>query len=292
MSLTDLKSFNAVARYGGFVKAAEQLLRAQPTVTVQVRNLEKNFGVELFYRGRGQTAKLTPFGVQLYETTQQLFNLERDANTLLESAGNAQGGFLRLGAISPRCALPIMTQVSRDLPGLELSLRIDNSQALLRAVLNHDLDICFVGLHETNSRYFTQKISAPEIVLAASPDHPNAEKGIISRSDFAQQTLLQREPGSETRALTEADFQLHDYAPARTLEIGGRESVLLAVQNGLGIAPVSLEEVGTTDPIRILRCADFRTHGEIHIACLANRLHIPIVKSIFAIERNKTNDLR
>ena len=65
MSLTDLKSFNAVARYGGFVKAAEQLLRAQPTVTVQVRNLEKNFGVELLYRGRGQTAKLTPFGVQL-----------------------------------------------------------------------------------------------------------------------------------------------------------------------------------------------------------------------------------
>ena len=131
-----------------------------------------------------------------------------------------------------------------------------------------------------------------EIVLAALPDHPNAEKGIISRSDFAQQTLLQRELGSETRALTEANFQLHDFAPARTLEIGGRESVLLAVQNGLGIAPVSLEEVGTTDPVLILHCADFRTHGEIHIACLANRLHIPIVKSVFAIERNKTNDLR
>ena len=284
MSLAELKSFNAVAQHGGFVKASQEISRSQPTVSAQVRNLEKRYGVDLFFRGRGQTAKLTPLGTQLYETTKQLFNLERDAHNLMQNSGKAQGGYLRLGAISPRWALPVMTQLATDLPSLELSLVIDNSQALLKATLNHDLDVCFIGLHEKNTRSFAEKISQPEIVLIASAEHPNAKSGIINRAEFSKQTLLQREEGSETRALIEENFHHHEYKPARTLEIGGRESVLMAAQKGLGIAPFSLDEINPSQPAQILRCADFTTYGEVHMLCLKNRSHLPIIKAVFEIE--------
>lgn len=281
MSLADLKSFDAVARHGGFVAAAKFLARAQPTITAQIRNLEKRYGVELFYRGRGQQAKLTPFGAQLFETTQQLFNLERDAADLLENAGLQRGGFLRIGAISPRWALPIMVRASKRFPGLALNLKIANSHRLVESLRNHELDVCFLGLRHNDPVISTRKISSPEIVLAAPMSENVPPDGLIDRESFAKLTLLQREEGSETRSLIEANLLAHGYRPRRSQELGGRESILLAVQSGLGIAPVSLDEVGPGDRVRIMRCADFRTFGEIHFACLTNRFHLPIIRTIF-----------
>ena len=145
MSLAELKSFNAVAQHGGFVKASQEISRSQPTVSAQVRNLERRYGVDLFFRGRGQTAKLTPLGTQLYKTTKQLFNLERDAHNLMQNSGKARGGYLRLGAISPRWALPVMTQLATDLPSLDdnaLSRLFANAPRLLsQAKGNKDAEL-------------------------------------------------------------------------------------------------------------------------------------------------------
>ena len=65
MRLTQLRSFHAVARAGGFTGGAKLLHISQPTVTTQVRFLEETYGIELFYR-RGHKVTLTPLGEQLF----------------------------------------------------------------------------------------------------------------------------------------------------------------------------------------------------------------------------------
>jgi DNA-binding transcriptional LysR family regulator len=47
----ELKAFYMVARLGSITLAAKKLGLSQPTVTTQIRNLESQYSVELFYRG-------------------------------------------------------------------------------------------------------------------------------------------------------------------------------------------------------------------------------------------------
>jgi DNA-binding transcriptional LysR family regulator len=77
MRLTQLRSFHAVARAGGFTGGAKLLHISQPTVTTQVRFLEETYGIELFYR-RGHKVSLTPLGEQLYAMAQKIFASKRD----------------------------------------------------------------------------------------------------------------------------------------------------------------------------------------------------------------------
>ena len=51
MLSAELKAFFMVARLGSITQAAKKLGLSQPTVTTQIRNLESQYGVELFYRG-------------------------------------------------------------------------------------------------------------------------------------------------------------------------------------------------------------------------------------------------
>ena len=76
MRLTQLRSFYAVARHGGFTAGANALHISQPTVTTQVRALEANYGVELFVR-RGRNVSLTDVGHTLFAMAQRVFARDR-----------------------------------------------------------------------------------------------------------------------------------------------------------------------------------------------------------------------
>ena len=277
MFFTELRAFHAVAQSGGFVRASELISRSQSTLTAQVLSLEQRYGVELFFRGRGRTARLTPLGEKLYETTIQLFSLEKDAEALVLSAGQNKGGTLRVGAISPRWATGIMTQMMKRYPGLEVNLTLDNSKTLLDMVLSYQIDLAYVGAHLPNTDCEMRIISEPEIVFAVSKKHPLCTKGSVSRDEFKEQTLIQREIGSETRNLMDTALGQNGYIPGRVAIFGSREGALQAAQEGLGLAPVSTDEIPEYLQVAKIRAADFQIYGEIHAVCLKSRRDLPII---------------
>lgn len=281
MFITELRAFHAVATGGGFIRAGELLTRSQSTITAQVRSLEQRYGVELFFRGRGRTARLTPLGERLFETTRQLFSLEKDAEALVAEAGRNKGGTLRVGAISPRWATGMMAHMMQCYPTLAVTLILDNSQTLLNMVLTYQIDLAYIGAHVPNPDCDMRIVSQPEIVFAVSKEHPLADKGVVSRDAFRQQTLIQREQGSETRSLMDKALAKHDYIPDRTAVFGSREGALQAAQKGLGLAPISTGEIPEDTPIEIVRAADFSTYGEIYALCLRSRRNLQIITEAF-----------
>ena len=216
MFFTELRAFHAVAQSGGFIRASELISRSQSTLTAQVLSLEQRYGVELFFRGRGRTAVLTPLGKKLHATTIQLFSLEKDAEALVMNAGQNRGGILRVGAISPRWATGMMTQMMKRYPDIEVNLTLDNSKNLLDLVLSYEIDLAYVGAHLPKADCEMRSISTPEIVFAVSKKHPLCAKGLVSRDEFKQQTLIQREIGSETRNLMDTALAQNGYNPGRT----------------------------------------------------------------------------
>jgi DNA-binding MarR family transcriptional regulator len=66
MEINQIRSFCAVARTGSFTRAAEELGIAQPSLSQQIRTLEKKIGTPLFER-MGRSVRLTAFGEALRE---------------------------------------------------------------------------------------------------------------------------------------------------------------------------------------------------------------------------------
>ena len=88
MLSAELKAFFMVARLGSITQAAKKLGLSQPTVTTQIRNLESQYGVELFYRG-GRRLTVSDEGARLLPMVkallQQLYSVKARAEAELNS---------------------------------------------------------------------------------------------------------------------------------------------------------------------------------------------------------------
>lgn len=89
MTLTQIRSFIAVARHGGFTAAARALSTSQTTITSQIQALEHEHGVEFFHRG-GRRVELSAVGLEFLPIARRISGYESDAISLLHDSGALQ----------------------------------------------------------------------------------------------------------------------------------------------------------------------------------------------------------
>src|SRR5262245_3042726 len=143
MNLTQLRAFHAVARHQSFTAAARALHVSQPAVTIQVRGLEQDHDVELLVR-RPRSVDLTPAGRALFAVAEQLFACEERAARLLGEAGALRAGALRIGADNPHLLMPLLVDLRRRLPEIELEASFGNSRAIAEQLARFDVDVALV----------------------------------------------------------------------------------------------------------------------------------------------------
>src|ERR1044071_1844513 len=178
MRLTQLRSFHAVARAGGFTGGAKLLHISQPTVTTQVRFLEETYGIELFYR-RGHTVKLTPLGEQLYAMAQKIFALEGDTIHLLEDSGELKSGHLRVGAVGPFHVTEMLARFNQRFPGVQVSVRVGNSEAVLSALVDYSTDVAVLAQFTDDPRFHSVPFSRHPVVVFVHRSHRFAKRASI-----------------------------------------------------------------------------------------------------------------
>jgi len=89
MTLHQLRVFHTVARLGSFSRAAEELGISQPSVSIQVGDLERDLGVELFAQ-EGRRVLLTAAGQTLQEYAQRILALSEEAVSAARAAGSGR----------------------------------------------------------------------------------------------------------------------------------------------------------------------------------------------------------
>ena len=280
MSFAELKAFDAVARHMSFVKAADELGRTQPTLTMQVSKLEKGYGAELIIRSRGKINSLTPLGESLLEITRTLFALERDAYGLLRDAGGLDSGEVRLIATSPVMIVRLTQAFNKRFPNVACQLKFGNSEEVLKSVLDCESDLGILGGSVDHEDCLTIPIAKPEIILVGHKDYLKDKPAVMSQEDFAQETLLIRETGSETRELLLEKTEQHGYHPKRMIEIGRRSGALAAAMAGMGLAAVSEHELEPNDALQIVRLKSFRVFGVNHAVCLKSRSKTRVMREL------------
>src|SRR6476469_1020050 len=117
MTPTQGRAFLAVAIEGSFTGAAKRLNLSQPSVTTQVRLLERQYKVELFHRiGRG--VRLTPAGTALLPMVRRLFTSLAEAPAYLLHLRGQRQVYLRVGSYTPHRFIGVVAQYKRRFPGV------------------------------------------------------------------------------------------------------------------------------------------------------------------------------
>jgi LysR family transcriptional regulator, low CO2-responsive transcriptional regulator len=289
MRLTQLRSFHAVARAGGFTGGAKLLHISQPTVTTQVRFLEQTYGIELFYR-RGHKVTLTPLGEQLYAMTQKIFALESETVHMLDDSGQLKSGHLRVGAVGPFHVTEMLAEFNRRYPGMQVSVRVGNSEAVLETLVSYQTDVAVLAQFTNDPRFHFVPYRRHPVMIFVHRSHRFAGRKSIRMQDLDGEPMILREVGSTTRKALEEALEQAGVAPRVMMEIGSREAIREAVIKGVGIGAVSEIEYIPDPALRMLRVRDAHMYTHAHVVCLEERRGARLVKAFLDIVADLQRD--
>jgi DNA-binding transcriptional LysR family regulator len=244
VTLRQLKVFEAVARHLSFSRAAEELHLTQPAVSMQVKQLEEQAGLPLTEMV-GKKVFLTGAGEEIARHARRIAQQLREADEALDAIKGVRGGRLSIGVISTAkyFAPRLLAEFLHRKPGIELDLRVNNREAVVRLLADNEIDLAIMGQPPQDFATVAEGFADHPLVIIAAPDHPLAARKQIAPALLGDETFLIREAGSGTRATMERYFADAGIAPRHMMELGNNETIKQAAMAGLGIAFISAHAV-------------------------------------------------
>jgi len=246
MRHTQLRAFDAVARAGSFTDAADRLGLTQPALTIQVRNLEKSFGLRVFERA-GDGVRMTGAGHDLFLLTRELFEVEDRIETFLTASGDLETGELRVASDGPHLAMRLIAGFRQRYPGIGVSLSLGNAPEVWRMLDEGLADAVIAADPPIDGRHQVVPLQETAIVAIVCAGHDWSARRSITLKALAAEPLIMRERRSNTRRFVERTARRIGIDLQPNLELGSREAVIEAVAAGLGVGFMFSGEV-TPDP--------------------------------------------
>ena len=236
VTLDQLHTFVALARFEHAGRAAEAIDLSQGAVSQQLRLLEATLDVPLFDRNR-RRLRLTDAGHRIAAAAGAVLNDTRALEELADSLRGLKTGAVSIIATGVMGIDRLPRWIARFLeehPAIEISMRLANTADALAAVEDGSVDCATVGGHVHGQALETISLGSSELMIVVARDHPLAGSP-ATPSALAPHRYLAREPGSATEILAPAVLG-SAYRSGLVLELGRLEAVRAAVLAGLGYA--------------------------------------------------------
>lgn len=240
MQLQQLAYFIEVAHTRHFTRAAHNLGVTQPTLSKQIRVLEKSVGALLFSR-HASGISLTTAGEALLPHAQRMLI---NADSALRSVGEVadlQRGRVRLGATPSTLdglLPPILMAFHQQYPGVDLEIHEAGSQVLTEELHTGNIDIALLIVPvKSDEPGIETTVVYRERLLLASPASTNLPDE-IDVAMLADLPLVMFREGYDLRDVTLRACNAAGFDPRFSVEGGEMGSVLRFVEAGLGHAVV------------------------------------------------------
>lgn len=236
--------FRAVAEQLSFRKAAEELYLTQPAVSLQIKALEEDVGVQLFDR-TGAHITLTTAGQVLLNYCEQVKTLLAQTKDEIAALSGEHAGQLALGASTTiaQYVLPrLFGEFRREHPRVHPTSISGNTEHIVEAVEKQKIALGFIEGPARSREIKNQPFLEDELVLIASIAHEWTERSSVGCSEIASIALLMRERGSGTRHVIELALERQGVKRNSlqiVMELDSTEAIKSAVEAGLGIGFVS-----------------------------------------------------
>lgn len=242
MELKRLRYFVAVAEDLHFGRAAERLNMAQPPLSRQIAQLERDLDVQLFDRSRAQV-RLTPAGEVLLERARAILDQLDSAFQEVTRIGKGSAGRLRIAFVGSAShgVLPNLIKSYRShYPDVDLALSAMNNADLERALVQREIDIAVARPLLESDEFRGMELHREPLVLAV-PDNSKLNAATnIALKDLASETfiLYPRRPRPSFADHVLGVLTREGVTPAETIFAQDYQTAISLVSVGVGISIV------------------------------------------------------
>jgi DNA-binding transcriptional LysR family regulator len=270
-TLQQLRIIKAVANQTSFTKAAEILFLSQPSLSKQIKLLEKHVGILLINRDKNQIS-LTEAGQLFLQYAERILALCEESCRALNDLQNGDRGNLTIGAsqtIGTYLMPKILALFTQNYPEITLKLQIDSTRVIAKNVLDYDIDIALVGgeIPENFRKHLAiENFVEDELILIVPKSHSFVRKSrkIINKDDLYNLNFIALNPNSIIRKFMDNILIQNNIETKKfniIMELNSIEAIKTAVSLGLGAAFVSsstIEKEIQLKTIEILTIEDIK----------------------------------
>jgi len=238
MDIRSLNTFIQVAELGSFSKAGERLGYSQPTVSVQIKQLEQELGVRLFDR-ISHTVVLTAAGHEVLDYAQRICRLSQEM--LLGSSGTQEPqGIVRLGMADSLCATLISSQFGlfqKRYPKLSLSITTAGTKDLFQMLDQNEVDlVCTLDSHIYDTAYVIANEEKVGVHFVVSARNPLATAGPLTIEQLIPLPFLLTERGMSYRRLLDERLAQRSLELHPVLVMGSADLLSRLAEQDVGLS--------------------------------------------------------
>src|SRR6478672_2149389 len=251
MELRQLEYFVAVAEEANFTRAARRVHISQSGVSAQVRQLERELGVELIDRS-SRAAALTVAGAAALGPARAALAAAAALRHAVNDVNELLRGRLVVAMVAGCTLAPLFDALAAfhlAHPGVELALSEDSSARMIEQVRAGMVDLALVGAAGAPPPDLESISIVSEGLVALFPaDHPLAERRTVTLADVARYPLVCLPTGTGIRTVLDRACDAAGVTPTVALQASAPDAVADLARRGLGVAILSESMTALGDP--------------------------------------------
>ncbi len=251
--------FKDVAETKNITLSAKKLHMSQPSISLQIQNLENQYGARFFDRtNKGVT--LTKEGDIFYAHVRSVLDILASAKEQINALAKGQRGLIYLGAtltIGEYILPNILAFLYKTHPDVDFKVKIANTESISQDVLEKKLHIGLIeGPVPRHKDLNVEKFWEDELVVVLPHSHAWASRKSITLAELPHERLVTREEGSGTRKVMEMALKERGLDPEHlnvTMELGSTHAIKQVVSAGLGITIISALTVNREGDLKLFK---------------------------------------
>jgi DNA-binding transcriptional LysR family regulator len=284
MDLDNLKTFIEVARLASFSRAAEKVLRSQPAVSAQIRQLEQEYGQRLLDRS-AKSVRLTPAGEVVFDYANQLLALQAKSLQAVAEQDGVRSGTLSIGANEGTFlyVLPkVLAKYHKQFPKVKISVYRSFTHKVAEKVEEGTVDLGVLTMPVKSPSLEVLPVFRDRILLMAGPASPLFKKKSATLEELAAQPIILPKTGSIRKIM---EKQLRPYRDNLnvTMELTSVVMIKRFVRAGFGVSLIcrnfAAENV-RRDEVRLLKVEGLDLWRELALVYRKDR-SLPLIASAF-----------
>lgn len=237
VTLRQIRYFEALARTRHFGMAADQCAVTQPALSMQIKELERELGVDLVER-RGNSVVLTLAGQEIAARAEAILGQVRELTEFARQHHGILTGPMRLGiipSVAPYLLPEILTEMERHYPSLDLQIRETQTDVLVDELARGELDAVLLALPVEHPQLEAMALFEDRFLVAVQSKASEGWSAGDLRERIGQERLLLLEEGHCLREQALQYCQIANMQARKALGAASLTTIMQMVAAGHGI---------------------------------------------------------